>query len=188
MRTTFSTRPSPPPWAVVIAGAAIVLVLSGCATGGAASGTPPTPTVVPTFVRPPTPSPEPEMTFVALDACAILDHKAAQKIAQTPLETGQPGNPLSPSCLYTGPITGPLAQVQIFIGDGAKKTYDIDVQLKHVFKPVAGVGEEAYEETNAIFFRKGTTWVAIELVRLNDPSENVAPLQEVAKAAVLRLG
>jgi hypothetical protein len=122
-----------------------------------------------------------------IDACALLPKAEAEIVAGTPLGDGVAGNALDPSCVYTGPTTGPLGQVSIFTGPGAKKTYDIDVELKHVFAPVAGIGDEAYEEPNAIFFRKGTTWVAIELVRLNDPAENRVPLEDAAKKAVARL-
>jgi len=171
---------------VIVRIAVIALVGAGC--GGTA-----TPTVAPTAVITPepselsSPSAQPEMTFAVLDACAILPKNEAEKIAGTPLDPGLAGNPLNPSCMYTGPVTGPLGQVSIFIGDGAKKTYDIDVQLHHEFAPVPGVGDEAYLENNAIFFRRGTTWVAIELVRLNDPAENAKPLVDAAKAVVAKL-
>lgn len=167
----------------------LAIIAAGCGGGTSATAGPTAamtaePTEAPTA---PTVTPEPEMTFVALDACAILPKNAAEKIAGTPLDPGLAGNPLNPSCMYTGPVTGPLGQVSIFIGDGAKKTYDIDVQLNHEFKPVAGLGDEAYLENNGIFFRKGTTWVAIELVRLNDPAENAKPLIDAAKAVAAQL-
>lgn len=168
----------------------VVVALVSAACSGTAATPPATrgPSLPPLTPPPATTTPEPEFTFAPLlDACAILTQKDAQRIAQTPLETGQPGNALNPSCMYTGPVTGPLAQVQIFIGDGAKKTYDIDVQLDHEFEDVAGIGDEAHQENNAIFFRKGTTWVAIELVRLNDPAENVDTLQDAAKKVATAL-
>ena len=178
------------PSSILASAVALVVGVSvgACASGAPSSPSPrptPTTTAEATAVSSPSELPSPP---AAIDACAVVTKTDAEHLTGTKVNDGQAGNPAEPSCTYTAPTTGPLGQVQVFIGAGAKKTYDIDVQLKHVFKPVAGVGEEAYEETNAIFFRKGTTWVAIELVRLNDPSENVAPLQEVAKAAVLRLG
>jgi hypothetical protein len=162
-------------------------VASGC--GGGTQSQPPTSAPAsPSNAAPsPSPSAEPEMTFVVLDACALLDQHAAEKIANTPLETGQPGNPQNPSCTYSGPVTGPLAQVSIYIGDGAKKTYDIDVELKHEFAPVPGVGDEAYLENNAMFVRHDTTWVAIELARLNDPAENAQALIDAAKLVIGQL-
>jgi hypothetical protein len=42
-------------------------------------------------------------------------------------------------------------------------------------------------ESNAIFFRSGTTWVAIELVRLNDPAENRERLEALARIVVVRI-
>jgi hypothetical protein len=164
----------------------IALIAAGCGAGTSATALP-TATLTAEPTEAPTPSPEPEMTFAVLDACAILDQKAAQKVAQTPLGTSQPGNPLSPSCSYDGPVTGPTAKVSIYTGDAAKKTYDIDVELHHEFTPVPDVGDEAYIEPNAIFFRKGTMWVVIELVRLNDPKENEQPLIDAAKAVAAAL-
>jgi hypothetical protein len=160
-------------------------VCAGCAPAATATAVPTAapPTVIATSVA----TEPPAATLALVDACAILDQQAAEKIAQTPLETGVPGNPVEPSCMYTGPVTGPTAQVQIFIGDGAKKTYDIDVALKHAFVPVPGLADEAYLESNAIFFRKGTTWVAIELVRLNDPKANEQPLIDAATAVAASL-
>jgi hypothetical protein len=123
----------------------------------------------------------------AIDACALLPLEEAQTLAGTPLDPPIPGNPANPSCSYTGPVDGPTAQVELYAGDAAKKIYDIDVELGHAFTPVSGIGDEAYEEENAIFFRSGTTWVAIRLVLLNDPLENVPRIEEAARAAAGRL-
>lgn len=161
----------------------LLVAIVGCSTPAASTRSLPAvhPTVAPTLAS------EPEPTFAVLDACAIFTKADAERIAGTPLESAVPGDPLHPSCTYTGPVTGPLAQVQIFIGDGAKKTYDIEVRLKHDFTNIAGLGDEAHAENNAIFVRKGTTWVAIELVRLNDPAENRKPLQQAAKKVIARM-
>jgi hypothetical protein len=117
-------------------------------------------------------------------ACDLLTHEDAVQLAGTPLDPATPGDA---SCSYTGPVTGPTAQVEIYVGDGAKKFYDIDVDLQHVFTPVAGIGDEAYAEENAIFFNQGGTWVAIRLVLLNDPAQNVAPLEAAARAVADRM-
>jgi hypothetical protein len=138
----------------------------------------------PTEAPEPTGEPEPPD---AIDACALLPLAEAEVVAGTPLQAGVAGNPDSPSCTYTGPVDGPTAQVEVYAGDGAKKIYDIDVELAHTFTPVSGLGDEAYEEENAIFVRSGTTWVAIRLVLLNDPAQNVAPLENAARAAAGRL-
>ena len=128
-----------------------------------------------------------ESAAAPLDACQLVTKSDAETVAGTPLNEGQPGNPLSPSCVYTAPVSGPLGQVSIYIGDGAKKTYDIDVELKHEFTPVPNIGDEAYEESDAIFFRKGIIWVALELARLNDSAENRIPLETLAKKVAAQL-
>jgi hypothetical protein len=126
-------------------------------------------------------------TLVAIDACQVVTRADAEALARTALNPGQPGNPVEPSCTYTGPVTGPVAQVQVFIGDGAKKTLDIDRALRHHFTRVTGIADEAVEEANAIFLRKGTLWVALELVRLNDPAANRLPLEKLARLVATRL-
>jgi len=123
-----------------------------------------------------------------LDACKLLNKADAEEVVGTPLGAPVEGVPQSPQCTYTGPPDGPVAQVEIYVGDGAKKSYDIDRELAHEFTTVAGVGDEAYAEENAIFFRRGTTWVAIRLVLLNDPVANRDPLVTLARRVVGRLG
>ena len=167
---------------MVPAAAVAALLLAGCGTAVAPSMSqpaPPSATATPAESAVDTPAP--------LDACQLVTKKDAEALAGTPLDEGQAGNPLSPSCVYTGPVSGPLGQVSVYVGGGAKKTYDIDVELNHEFESVPDIGDEAYVEDNAIFFRKGSTWVAIELVRLNDPSENRGPLEKLASDVVLRL-
>jgi hypothetical protein len=140
----------------------------------AASALPPTPA--------PTPSPTPEPTPLPIDACAALDQQQAEAIAGTPLGPAQTPSIGGLSCTYAGPVDGPEAQVSIFIGDGAKGTYDTDRSLNHQFRRVPGIGDEAWLEDYNIFFREGTTWVAIELVRLNDPRDNDQRLIDAATA------
>ncbi|MFF3592907.1 DUF3558 family protein [Streptomyces sp. NPDC002387] len=137
---------------------------------------------------PPSPGTAPAAPAEAgVKACELLPKKDAEALAKTPLDAGVEGPETSPSCMYTGPVTGPLAQVEIYLGDGAKKYYNIDRKLNHKFTPVTGVGEEGYAEDNAVFFRKATTWVAIRLVRLNDPAVNREPLQNLARQVAARM-
>jgi hypothetical protein len=159
------------------------LVLAGCA---GASG--PRVTVTVTAGAPATAaatgSPA-ATTAAAVLACSILTKADAEAIVTATLQDGQEGLPTDPSCEYDTSPTGPkTAQVRFVIGDGAKKTYDIDRSLKHAFTRVAGVGDEAWEEPFAIFVRKGTTWFGITVVLLEDASVADKPLQ-VAAAAVL---
>ncbi|MCU1474145.1 MAG: hypothetical protein JWQ92_2213 [Amnibacterium sp.] len=118
-------------------------------------------------------------------ACSILTKADAQAIVGAELQPGQEGQPAEPSCEYDTSPTGPkTAQVRFTIGDGAKKTYDIDRSLKHAFTRIPGIGDEAWEEPFAIFVRKGTTWYGITVVLLDDASVAAKPLR-VAAATVL---
>ncbi|GAA4983914.1 DUF3558 family protein [Actinopolymorpha pittospori] len=131
-----------------------------------------------------TPSPTPTPTPAAVDPCALVTAEEAAHLAGTPLN---PAQRVRDTCTYTGPVTGPTAQVEVYLGDGAKKILDIDRQLGHELKPLPGVGDEAYAEDGAAFFQKSGLWVSIRLVRLNDPAENRKPLEEAARTAASRV-
>ncbi len=78
--------------------------------------------------------------------------------------------------------------MEIDVGDGAKKAYDIDATvLKHTFQPVPGLGDEAYAEDGTVFFRKGDTWVAIHIVRLDDAKTWMPKLIALAMTVVDRM-
>lgn len=140
----------------------------------------------------PTAAPSAETTPSGFDptmvnSCELLTHEDAETLAGTPLDEGIAGDPGNPLCIYTGPVTGPTAQVEIYVGDGAKKYYDIDVELGHEFWPVPGVGDEAYSEGLTLFFRVSTTWVSIRLVRLHDWELYTQPLEALAATVADRL-
>ena len=161
---------------------ATLLLVSGCA-----AAEPPTAQTAPPAEPQSTASQytaaEPEL----VDACAVLPQHEAEAIAQTPLEEGVPGDPAHPSCLYPGPVDGPLAQVEIFIGDGAEKFYEIERTLEHQLVELPGIGDEAYSYENTLFARTGATWVALRLVRLNDPAENADALASALSTIVDRV-
>jgi len=150
------------------------LPTSDCGTAAVASPPPPTPA--------PTPSPSPTPPPPPVEACALLDQRQAEAIAGTPLGPAQTPTTGGLSCTYAGPVDGPEAQVSIFVGDGAKGSYDTDRGLNHTFRAVPGIGDEAWLEDDNIFFREGTTWVVIELVRLNDPRDNDRRLIDAARS------
>ena len=115
------------------------------------------------------------------DPCQLVTHADAEVIAGSPLQDAVEGNANNPSCTYTAAPTSPTAQVQIYLGDGAKKFYDIDVTLGHTFTDVSGLGDEAHAETNAIFFRKAALWVGITVLDHKTPEENAMALELAAR-------
>jgi hypothetical protein len=125
-----------------------------------------------------------------IDPCKLLTQAEATTLAGVKLnaavEAGAAGT--QTLCQYTSDPSGPTAQVEIITGDGAKKELDIDRDtLKHQFTSVPGIGDEADQEDGNIFVRKGDNWVDINLVKLNDPAQNVQPMQTAAKIIASRL-
>jgi hypothetical protein len=120
----------------------------------------------------------------SLDACALVTKPEAEKLAGTPLDDAAP---IRETCTYTGPPTGPTAQVEVYVGDGAKKYLDIERDLGHELRPLAGVGEEAYASIEAVFVLKAGVWATVRLVRLNDPAENRKPLENIARTVAERM-
>lgn len=120
----------------------------------------------------------------AVDPCALVTKQDAEKLAGTPLD---PPQKVRETCTYTGPVTGPTAQVEVFVGDGAKKFLDIDRELGHAFTTLSGIGDEAYLEDGAVFVNGSGVWVSVRLVLLNDPAENRKPLENVARMVATRL-
>lgn len=163
--------------------------LAACGGGGTSPSAAPQSTVATTAPATSTPTTTPTTTRPAeLDPCALVSQAEAEVLAATPLEAGVPaGIPGERTCTYTGPVTGPTAQVEVFTGPGAKKFLDIDRELGHEITTVAGIGDEAHEEEWTIFLRKGSTWAAIRLVRLDDYELYRAPLQDLARSLAAQL-
>ncbi len=129
-----------------------------------------------------------EPSAVAVDPCSLITVPEANAV--TGVKTLPPeaaGDPPS-ECIWATPTSGAVGQVQIDLGDGAKKAYDIDnTVLKHTFTPLPGLGDEAYAEDGAVFFRKGDTWVAIHIVRLDDSKVWMPKLITLAKTVATRI-
>ncbi|GIG78058.1 hypothetical protein [Planotetraspora kaengkrachanensis] len=176
-------------WATALSLTTGALATAAC--GASAASPAPTATVTVTVTEEPAAAPStPDAAAApagAVNACELVTHEEAEKLAGTPLNDGIAGDPSTPSCTYTGPTTGPTAQVEVYAGDGAKKILDIDRSLKHKFTEVPGVGDEAHYEDNMIFFLKSGTWVGIRLVLLTDPAANKKPMEELAAKAAARL-
>ncbi|WP_116952549.1 hypothetical protein [Jiangella endophytica] len=127
-----------------------------------------------------TPPPAPE----TVDACALLTQAEAETLAATPLDPPVAG---LASCTWTGPVTGPTAQVEVYVGDGALKILDIDRQLGHVFTELPGIGDEAHLEDGMVFVLVDGTWIGVRLVRLDDPALFAGPLEETARIVADRI-
>ncbi|SIM79849.1 DUF3558 domain-containing protein [Micromonospora cremea] len=123
----------------------------------------------------------------AVDACALVTRQEAEKLAGTRLEDPLEKPTDRDTCTYTGPVTGPTAQVEVYVGDGAKKFLDIDRELGHKMTPISGVGDEAYAEDGTVFVSKGGVWACVRLVRSEDPALYRAGLEAVARTAAGRL-
>ncbi|PZG01383.1 hypothetical protein C1I99_07325 [Micromonospora deserti] len=157
--------------------------LAGCA-GDEPAAPPAAGVEVPSEAATATGEPEVSSPAPSPDPCALVSKREAEQLAGTPLEDAQP---VKETCTYRGPVSGPTAQVEVFVGDGAKKFLDIERELGHELRPLSGVGDEAYASHEAVFVHRSGRWVSVRLVRLNDPVENRAPLERVARTVAGRL-
>jgi hypothetical protein len=129
-------------------------------------------------------------TTVALPkACDVITRQQADAAIgltlQAPVAGGAEG---TTSCTITAPPTGPVGQVEVYIGPGAKKIYDIDQTIGHAFTAVPNLGDEAKLEPGALFFRKGDNWVAVRITSLDDSDAQIhAGLLALAKAIDAKL-
>ncbi|RKN50876.1 DUF3558 domain-containing protein [Micromonospora endolithica] len=118
------------------------------------------------------------------DPCTLLTDEEAERLAGTPLRAPVLARQ---TCTRTGPVTGPTAQVEVFVGDGAKKFLDIQRGLGHELRSVPGIGDECLADESVIFVRRGEVWASVRLVRLIDPARKAEPLVEAARAVATRI-
>lgn len=119
-----------------------------------------------------------------VDPCQLVAQADAEKLAGTKLDPPVPGEH---ACTYTGPVTGPTAQVEVYVGLGAKKQLDIEKTLDHPLRALSGVGDEAWISDNGVYVRKGQLWVSVLVVLLEDPAQYAKRLGDVATVAAGRL-
>lgn len=168
---------------VIVTAVLIALGLAGC--GGSKSKTPsagsgPGAAASADASGDPSAAPSP----ADLDPCSLVTKAEADKLAGITL---QPPLRVQETCRFTSPPEGSTAQVEIFTGEGAHSALNIDkVDLAHPFHPVAGLGDEAYAEDGAIWFRKGDLWVELALLRL-DSVDTGPPLEALARTAAGRV-
>ncbi|MET7876263.1 hypothetical protein [Micromonospora profundi] len=132
-------------------------------------------------------SPEAPPSATKIDACALVTKGEAEKLAGTPLQDPLEKPEDRDTCTYTGAPSGPTAQVEVYVGDGAKKFLDIDRELGHKFTAISGAGDEAYAEDGTVFVSKGGVWACIRLVRSEDPATYRTALETAARTAAGRL-
>jgi hypothetical protein len=166
---------------LAVAAVAVTLGLAACGPSrSTAADIPawPTPAAPGASSTPAGPAPLP-------NPCDLVTKPEADALAATPLNAPTHVGYL---CMYTSPVTGPLAQVEVSVGDGPKKALDIDRDtLHHPFTSVVGIGDEAVTEDGMIFFRKADIWVGIRLVRGLDPDKSADRLQSAARTAAGRM-
>ncbi len=166
----------------------IVVALSACGGSSKKSSAHPATDAPTTAV---TTAPEATTTTAPakLDACELVTKAQAQSVIGTALQDGiSVANADLNSCTYAGDPSGPTAQVEVFVGAGAKKFYDDDnTVLQHTFTDVPGLGDESHEEDFALFFRKGSTWVALRLTSLDDFSTFKPRLDALGKDVASRI-
>jgi hypothetical protein len=173
---------------LMLLGSTLLATACLAACGKAGGDSPPAaatdkPAVV-TTEQPTTHPATPTSTTAGADACSLVSKQEAEQVAGTPLD---PPLAVRETCTYTGPVTGPTAQVEIFVGPGAKKYLDVEREIGHELRPLAAIGDEAYAEDEAVFLSKAGQWVSIRLVRLNDPQENRKPLEDLARKVSTRI-
>jgi hypothetical protein len=170
-----------------VAVVAASLALGAC--GGSSKPAASTTTQPQTSTVPPSTTSTTAAPVVNPDPCTLVTHAEAEKLAETPLAAAvKAGSGDQLLCQYTGPPTGPTAQVEIFSGPGVKKSLDIDRGLGHAFTTLTGIGDEAYLEADNVFVRKGTNWAGINVVLLDVPTEtSQAGLKELAATIAARL-
>lgn len=115
--------------------------------------------------------------------CTLVTKAEADAIAGTTL---MPAVRAEGLCTFATPTSGSTAQLEVYVGDGAKKYYDIDkISLGHPFKDVPNVGDEAHLEDGAIFVATHNTWFGLRLLRL-DSTDTGPALIELAQTAAAR--
>ncbi|TDC29623.1 DUF3558 domain-containing protein [Micromonospora sp. 15K316] len=180
------TRRTARPAALLLAGL-LPLVAGSVAGCGSDQEDPPPASVGALPSEPPASSAQIAPTAEApatVDPCALVTRKEAERLAGTGLGEAKP---IRETCTYNSPADGPTAQVEVFVGPGAKKFLDIERELGHELRALAGVGDEAYASQEAVFVSRSGQWVSVRLVRLNDPAENRAPLEQVARTVAGRI-
>jgi len=183
-------------WLTILAvGIAAAVGLAACSGTGTTPAVPtpvPTPaaTATATATDAPSTADTPADTAAILpDPCKLLTQDEADKLGGVKLGAALPQGIPPTNCVWPAPLTGSVAQVEVGVGDGAKKFLDIDKDtLGHTFTPVSGLGDEAWQESDTIFVRTGTLWFSLHLVKLDSAPDDQANTAALAKTILGRIG
>ena len=181
----------------VILGLLACVALAGCGTAvvtpfpaaqPSAATQPPAASDAPSAADAVTAEPTATPTATLPDPCKLLTQAEADQLAgiklQGPLSEGVPPT----NCAWPTPLTGPVAQVEVGVGDGAKKFLDTDKDvLQHDFAQVSGLGDEAWVEDDTVFVRVGDLWFSLHLVGYAGTSAYRPKLEALAKTIIGRL-
>jgi hypothetical protein len=119
-----------------------------------------------------------------INPCSLVTKAEADQLSGVTL---QPAIRTLQLCTFPTPTSGTVAQLEIFVGDGAKKYFDIDkIDLAHPFHRVPGVGDQAWAEEGAIFVEAKGIWFGLRLTRLDEVDTGPA-LARLAAAVAGRL-
>lgn len=175
-------------------------VLTSCSDSGGSDGgpgasfgdriTPNVPTGAAGSTSPSTPSTPSTASSAAaaqasdIDPCSLVTKAEADAVAG--VTTRKPVRAIG-LCTFATPTSGSVGQLEVLVGDGVKKYYDIDnTDLGHQFQDIAGLGDEAHLEDGAIFVRVGDVWFALRVTRLDSVDTGPA-LTDLARTVVGRL-
>lgn len=170
----------------VLAALVLVCAVTACDNAKEApAATPPLETVAPQEQQPEATEEATPPAPSTVDPCSLVSKAEAEELSGLKMQDAV----RSPeSCSYTTPPTGTTGQVEVYIGDGAKKQYDIEKQLGHELTPLSGAGDEAYTYVDGltVFVNKGGVWTSLHLVRIDDPAKYRAALEGLARTMSTR--
>ena len=119
-----------------------------------------------------------------IDPCSLVTKSEADGVAG--VRTRPPVRALG-LCTFATPTSGAVGQLEVLVGDGVKKYYDIDkTNLGHEFRDIAGLADEAHLEDGVIFVRAGEVWFALRVTRLDSVDTGPA-LTKLARVVLGRL-
>jgi hypothetical protein len=139
-------------------------------------------------VEPSATEPLAQPTVGTIDPCSLITQDEADGMVNSKLLDPLPQGEPPVRCVWPTPLEGPTAQVEIDVGDGAKKFLDVEKLLEHQLDPVPGLGDEAVIENDTLFFRKGDLWLAIHVVGDTTTDALRKPMETQAAIVLTRIG